>query len=165
MTLYSEEALAMLRLADDKMAGAADLDGPASLVFALDAVRLTLLAIAEKAQAEDVEGDGRWMRVELFGHQIAWGLVREVTRYGRRWLEVSTPEVVETLRELDASEMVNKDERVPRVFPGEEKLYHPNAVYALAELPEDRVVAAIHHHRGIATPEETASGIGPPALF
>lgn len=103
-----------------------------AVVLALDAIRLTMLAALEPDIAE--EDPGVWCRLELFGHSLAYGLVREVERYGRRWLALTVPEI----RDGDT------------VFEEKPaKLYHPNAVYALDERPEDEVMEALRRQHGI----------------
>lgn len=148
----------LVQTSDDQMTEALG-PGEASqyaLLLGIDALRHAVLATAAADDRVEEEDAGVWARVELFGHTVAHGLVREVVRYGHRWLEVSWPEIVEPLLQVDA--MVDADDRVPRVFPAGAKLYHPNAVYALQATTEDAAMTAIHHRFGIRTAEELATG-------
>jgi hypothetical protein len=139
MSSYSQDALGLLREAENRMLGAAALHDPAAgLVLAVDALRLTLVAIHREDEEEAaLSEDGQWARVELFGHQVTHGFVRDVHRFGRRWLEVVKP----------ATEATPDGGCTVESWPEESKLYHPNSVYALEESDEAAVLSWIRRDR------------------
>lgn len=107
---YSQEVAATLALVEATLALAAALhDGPPP-------------EVAEAGPATPPT----WARLELFGHAVVYGQVVEVERYGRRWLEVTEP----AMWKDDAVRDGDPD------VPERSKLYHPNAVYAFAEIDE-----------------------------
>lgn len=103
----------------------------------LRALRLTLTAaIASHEQEPPVD---TWCRLELFGHTTLYGRVREVTRFGRRFLQLTQPEVVKP--------PVGEGEET--IHPETTKLYSPSAVYAFEEATETAVMAAVRRQHGI----------------
>ena len=74
---------------------------------------------------------GRWCRVDLFGHDVRFGLVRDVEYAGRRWLEITEPENVEDVLVISGGSGIRTQREIDRrTVPERRKLYHPNAVYA-----------------------------------
>jgi hypothetical protein len=106
-----------------------------ALVAAIDGLRLAVLAtIPETPDAEARKEPARWARVELFGHQVRYGLIREREMYGRRFVEIFQPNVYGPLDE-------NGDARL--LAPSEQRFVHPNAIYAIYPLEQDAALAEL----------------------
>lgn len=105
----------------------------------------TMLTHAVEADAADTEADPDlfWGRVELFGHAVRYGQVRDVRMFGRRFVEIREPEIENP--HYGASDRLAE----PAVFPEVVKRYHPNAVYAIQEQTEDEVMGTLRRTRGI----------------
>lgn len=118
----------LVQTSDDQMTEALG-PGEASqyaLLLGIDALRHAVLATAAADDRVEEEDAGVWARVELFGHQVAYGLARETVWAGHRWVEVAWPTLYDS-----AGDGV-------RVQAGS-KRFHPNAIYALEEIGEDKV--------------------------
>lgn len=88
-----------------------------------------------------------WARVELFGHQVRYGTVVEVEFAGRRFVEVTEP-AISCLAEKDG-ELVEHG-----VSEERRKRYHPNAIYAIEELPGEQVRGMLYSTRGLFQHED-----------
>lgn len=128
----------LLERAEAKAEWASRENAVSPLVAELEAIRLTVAASLEPAELVEEEEPPRWMCVELFGHQIVYGLAGEVFWCGRRWLEVAWP----TIHDQESSEAVVLSE-------AGSKRYHPNAVYAMEEIGEDAVRKALTSRGGL----------------
>lgn len=130
-----------------------------NVLAVVDVLRAIHLALAAAALPPGpVEpGPGEWMHLELFGHSYAYGLVREVEQFGRRWLEVTEPEIVGDVYSHDAASSVGGKVYEDARFEERRKLYHPNAVYAMEASDEETVMGALRRGRGIRV------GVGVPA--
>jgi hypothetical protein len=109
-----------------------------ALVRQLEALRLTIEATLLPDIAE--EDEGTWARVELFGHTVKYGLVREVEFCGRRFLEITEPALWHPDNELHDGEPD---------FPETSKRYHPNAVYAISDRTEEEVIRHLRSQHGL----------------
>lgn len=129
----------LLQLAEDEAERSHQIDwatqGAGAVVAALAALRLTVAASLEPAEAAEEEPP-RWMCVELFGHQVVYGLAGEVFWAGRRWLEVAWPTIYD------------KTGDGVKVEAGS-KRYHPNAVYAMETIGEEAVRKALSSFGGL----------------
>lgn len=104
----------------------------------LRAIRLTIAA-ATIADGE-TPTSSQWVRLELFGHTVRYGIVREREVAGKRFLELTEPEIVGFV-ERDGQHDVVREQTVKR--------YHPNAVYALEEITEERVMDFLRRQAGL----------------
>lgn len=100
----------------------------------LRALRCTIEAASAPTESYFAEA-GQWSCVELFGHSVTYGLVTEVEVAGKRFLQVEWPGIV------DQEDAVVRD--------AGQKLYHPNAVYALSSMPYEEVLDTLRKRAGL----------------
>ncbi len=115
----------------------------AEIIHELRALRLTIAAAIAPQESDETLPELGWIRLELFGHQVAYGFGREVLVGGRRFLELTQPEITAA---------VDEDGELPvRALVRHElvKRYHPNAVYATEPSTEEDVVAVLSRQAGL----------------
>lgn len=118
-------------------------DGNFAVAPALDALRLAILAqLADDVSLVGPQAPPIWARVELFGHTVRYGQLREVKVAGQTWLELVEPAF-----------WADPSASGPPTFEETRKRYHPNAIYAIEERTEVEVIETLRRTKGLDLPD------------
>lgn len=102
------------------------------VVSILNGLRLAILASVEADERVEEATPPAWARVELFGHTVRYGLVREKSMYGRRFVELFQPN-------LYSKDSYEPGEEPELLEESAQRFYNPNAIYAIEPIGEKAV--------------------------